>query len=387
MRPDTRAITAYLDPAHEPLAEALAVFVDRELAALAAPRTDALARAQARPLVRAMGAAGLLARAIPREHGGTGVDYRACGLTREALAGVSPLADELFALQCLGSTPIVRAGTPAQRARWLPGVASGELIAGFAMTEPGAGSDVAATATAAVRDGANYRLDGEKTFISNAGLADYYVAFVRTGPAPGARGLSALIVPADAPGLSWAPQELADPHPLGTLRFDGCRVSAEHRLGAEGDGFKVGLATLDALRGTVGASACGMAHVALADAIAHLRATQRFGAPLVEQPILRHRLAAMALDLEAARQLVYRALWAADKPEGRVTYEAALAKCFATEAAQRVVDAAVQLHGGAGVLVGTQVEHPYRAVRALRIYEGSTEVQHLVIARHLLERA
>jgi acyl-CoA dehydrogenase len=259
-------------------------------------------------------------------------------------------------------------------------------MAAFAMTEPEAGSDVAAMATTARRDGAEYVLRGAKTLISNAGIADFYTVFASTNPAAGAKGITCFVVPADAPGLRFVrPQILSAPHPLGEIGFEDCRVPAESRLGEEGRGFALGLRTLDRLRATVGAAACGMAARALQEALAHARARRQFGKPLAEFQLVQEKLARMATELTAARLLVYRAAFEADEGAERVTMEAAMGKAYATEAAQRIVDDAVQILGGTGVLASHPVDRLYRSVRALRIYEGTTEIQHLVIAGRLLE--
>src|SRR6185436_16773315 len=251
--------------------------------------------------------------------------------------------------------------------------------------EPEAGSDVASLATRARRDSDHYVLDGGKCFISNAGIADYYTTFATLDPAAGSRGICCVVVPADTPGLRFVrPQILSAPHPLGEIAFEGCRVPVANRLGEEGKGFALGLKTLDRLRATVGAAACGMAARALAEAIRHAGSRRQFGKPLAEFQLVQEKLARMATGLAAARLLVYRAAWEADRGAERVTLEAAMAKAFATEAAQRIVDGAVQLIGGRGVLADHPVDRLYRAVRALRIYEGTTEVQHLVIARQIV---
>ncbi|HKY60844.1 MAG TPA: acyl-CoA dehydrogenase family protein, partial [Gemmatimonadota bacterium] len=286
----------------------------------------------------------------------------------------------------LGSTPIILGGAPALRERWLPAVASGEAMAAFAMTEPEAGSDVASMATSARRDGEGWILDGVKTFISNAGIADFYTVFASTDPGRGHKGIACFVVPAHADGLVFeGPQVLSAPHPLGTIRFDGCRVPADSRVGDEGQGFKLGLATLDRLRATVAAAACGMAARALDEALAHAVERRQFGKPLAEFQLVQEKLARMAIDLAAARLLTYRTAWEKDRGAERVTLEAAMAKAFATEAAQRIVDDAVQILGGRGVLAEHPVDRLYRSIRALRIYEGTTEIQHLVIAGKLIE--
>ena len=312
-------------------------------------------------------------------------DARALCLTREIVAAANPLADAVLALQALGGTPIALAGTDAQRARWLDAICSGRAMAAFAMTEPDAGSDVAAMRTSARRDGSGWVIDGDKHLISNAGIADIYVVFAVTTAGAGHRGLSAFLVPADTPGLVFAgPQLLAAPHPLGRIRFESCHVPSDALVGNVDGGFKVGMMALDALRPSVGAAACGMAARALVVALAHAVSRKQFGAPLASFQLIREKIGRLATDLEAARLLVYRAAWCRDSQPGRITLEAAMAKSFATEAAQRIVDEAVQIAGGIGVLVGHPVERLYRAVRALRIYEGTTEIQRLVIADLLL---
>jgi acyl-CoA dehydrogenase len=256
----------------------------------------------------------------------------------------------------------------------------------FAMTEPEAGSDLAALATRARRDGADYVLDGTKTFISNAGIADLYLVFARTDPAAGHRGISCFLVPADTPGLHFVrPLVLSAPHPLGEIAFEGCRIPAVNRLGDEGAGFKLGLATLDRLRPTVGAAACGMAARALGEALTHATTREQFGQPLAGFQLIQEKLARMATDLAAARLLTYRAIWEKDRGAERITAEAAMAKAYATEAAQRIIDDAIQILGGRGVMADHPVDHLYRAIRALRIYEGTTEMQQLTIAKEILK--
>jgi acyl-CoA dehydrogenase len=379
--PDTEPIRAFLDDAHVRFAEEAGAFAGRELAARAEPADDAAARAEARELVPRMGSAGLYAP-IRRQ------DWRACCLAREALAAASPLADAVFALQGLGTVPLLLAGDAKVHERWAADALEGRAMAAFAMTEAGAGSDVAAMATTARRDGDHYVLDGAKTLISNAGIAGFYTVFASTNPEARGRGISCFLVPAGTPGLRFVrAQVLSSPHPLGEIAFEGCRVPAENRLGEEGRGLALGLKTLDRLRPTVGAAACGMAARALAEALAHARARCQFGKAIAEFQLVQEKLARMATDLTAARLLVYRAAWAADRGAERITLEAAMAKAFATEAAQRIVDDAVQIVGGAGALAAHPVDRLYRSVRALRIYEGTTEIQHLVIAARLLEGA
>ena len=377
--PNTSDISAFLESRHDTLAREVADLVRREVAPLPVAHDDAAARAQARVLLEVIGRARLAAHAHP-------LDLRACCLIREALAYESPLADEVFALQCLGSTPIALAGSAALAASIVPKVVHGELMAAFAMTEPEAGSDVASLTTVARRDGDDYVLEGKKTLISNAGIADFYTVFAKTDPAAGHRGISCFVVDADTPGLSFdRALELSAPHPLGDLSFDDCRVPASRRLGAEGDGFRIGMSTLDSLRTTVAAAACGMAARALEEALSHVESRRQFGAPLSELALVQHELAAMAMDLTASRLMVYRAAATKDAGAPRVSVESAMAKAFATEAAQRIVDSAVQLSGGRGVLKESNVDQLYRAIRPLRIYEGTTDIQHVVIARAILK--
>lgn len=313
------------------------------------------------------------------------LDVRTLCIAREKLAYRDGLADFAFAMQGLGSAPISLFGTSDQKQRFLPGVLSGETISAFALSERDAGSDVAATATTARRDGDGYVLDGEKTWISNAGIARMYIVFARTGE-QGSKGLSAFIVPSDAAGLSVSERiETMAPHPLGTLDFQACRVPVSQRIGNEGDGFKIAMATLDVFRATVGAAAIGFARRALDEAVALVKQRRVFGQPLSAMQLTQAKIAQMATEIDASALLVYRAAYAKDMGAARVTKEAAMAKWFATEAASRTIDAAVQLFGGRGVTRGEVVEHLYRDVRALRIYEGASEIQQIVIARSVLE--
>ena len=377
--PDLSPIRAFLGAGHDRLAGSVAEFAERELRPRPEPADDGAARREARALLAAMGKAGVFA---PLGE----MDWRGCCLVREALAAASPLADAVFALQGLGLVPILVSGNAAMRERWAAPTLEGRAMAAFAMTEPEAGSDVASLRTRALRDGEHYVLDGAKCFISNAGIADYYTTFATLDPSAGSRGIICIVVPADTPGLRFVrPQVLAAPHPLGEIAFEGCRVPAANRLGEEGKGFALGLKTLDRLRATVGAAACGMAARALSEALAHARGRRQFGKPLGEFQLVQEKLARMATELTAARLLVYRAAHAADGGAERVTLEAAMAKLHATEAAQRIVDDAVQVLGGSGVLASSPVDRLYRSVRALRIYEGTSEVQHLVIAGLLLK--
>jgi len=376
--PDPRLIRTFLEPSHTRLAERASGFATGEIAQRPEPADDAAARKEARVLLGLFGAGGWLQPIVD-------LDLRGCCLMRETLAGASPLADAVFALQGLGTTPILLGGSAAQKDRWLGPITQGKVLTAFAMTEPEAGSDVAGMTTTARRDGSGYVLDGGKTLISNAGIADLYIVFASTDRAKGSKGISCFLVPADAPGLRFAgPQVLSAPHPLGEIAFDSCRIPAGALLGTEGRGYALGLATLDRLRPTVAAAACGMAARALADALAHVKGRRQFGKPLAEFQLVQQKLARMATDLAAARLLTYRAAYEKDQGQERITSEAAMAKSFATEMAQRVVDDAVQLIGGRGVLASHPVDRLYRAVRALRIYEGTTEVQQLIIAGELL---
>ncbi|MGD7476418.1 acyl-CoA dehydrogenase family protein, partial [Ralstonia pseudosolanacearum] len=315
------------------------------------------------------------------------IDTRAICLIRETLARHSGLADFAFAMQGLGSGAISLHGTPAQRARYLAKVARGEAIAAFALSEPEAGSDVAAMACAARADGDGYVLDGEKTWISNGGIADFYVVFARTGEAPGARGISAFIVEAGTPGFEIAERiDVIAPHPLARLRFTDCRIPAGQRVGAAGEGFKVAMRTLDVFRTSVAAAALGFARRALDEALARATTRKMFNGVLADFQLTQAKLAQMATAIDSAALLTYRAAWQRD--QGRsVTREAAMAKMTATENAQQVIDAAVQMWGGLGVVSEQPVERLYREIRALRIYEGATEVQQLIIARDLLRHA
>lgn len=384
---DITAIDLFLDDHHSRLAVEVDNFARHSIATLLAPDDDGAARLQARQILELLGEAGWARFAAPSAADPNGtLDLRACCLIREALAAATPLADAVFALQCLGSAPIAMAGSQDLRRRWLPEVASGRTMTAFAMTEPGAGSDVGAIETRAVEDGDHYVLQGHKTLISNAGLADLYTVFATTDPAAGSRGLSAFVVPAETEGLEFVgAQVLSAPHPLGEIRFRDCRIPREQRLGAAGEGFKIGMRTLDRLRVTVAAAACGMATRAFEEALEHARQRQQFGKALAEFQLIQEKLARMATDLTAARLLVYRAACEADLGAERVTLESAMAKAYATEAAQRIIDDAVQIIGGRAALADHPVDRLYRAVRSLRIYEGTTEIQHLVIARELLK--
>jgi len=376
---DTAPIRAFLDDKHIKLAGQVTEFATRLLEPLAEPADDAAARQQARDLLAKLGAAGWFQPIHDQ-------DWRACCLIREALGASSPLADAVFALQALGVVPMLLSSNDAMRQRWLEPATAGRAMASFAMTEPQAGSDAASLGTKAERDGDAYVLSGTKTFISNAGIADFYTVFATTDGAKRDKGIACFVVPADTPGLRFVrPLLLSSPHPLGEIAFQKARVPSACRLDKEGEGFKLGLATLDRVRATVGAAACGMAARALSEALAHAKSRQQFGRPLADFQLIQEKLARMATELTAARLLVYRAAWEKDKGAPRVTLEAAMAKSYATEAAQRIVDDAVQILGGKGVLADNPVDRLYRSVRALRIYEGTTEIQHLIIAGQLVK--
>jgi len=306
-------------------------------------------------------------------------------IAREILARHDGLADFVFAMQGLGSASIALAGSEELKRHYLPRVAEGRQIAAFALSEPEGGSDVADLGTVARAEGDRYVLSGRKMWISNGGIADHYVVFARTGEAPGARGLSAFVVDAGTPGLRVAERiQVIAPHPLALLVFEDCRVPATHRLGQPGEGFKIAMATLDIFRATVGAAALGFARRALDEAVERVKVRQAFGKRLAEFQATQLKLADMATEVDAAALLVYRAAWTKDRVAERVTRESAMAKLYATEAAQRVIDAAVQLWGGMGVVHGVAVERLYREIRSLRIYEGTSEIQKLVIAGQVL---
>lgn len=341
------------------------------------------ADASVRAMVGSLGAAGLLEHAAGRDGR---LDVRSLCVVREALASRSGLADFSFAMQGLGSAPISLFGSETLRKRYVDRVAAGDAIAAFALSEAGAGSDVGAIATTARRDGDSFVLDGEKCWISNGGIADFYVVFARTGEGEGTRGLSAIVVDADTPGLDAGERvNVIAPHPMAHVRFSGCRVPVENLVGESGRGIAVALGTLDTFRSTVGAAAVGLARRALAEALQHATTRRQFGAPLSDYQLIRAKLADMATAIDAAALLVYRAAWLRDTGVERVGLEAGMAKSFATESAQRVIDEAVQIFGALGVREGSVVEELYREIRPLRIYEGTTEIQKLVIARALLD--
>jgi alkylation response protein AidB-like acyl-CoA dehydrogenase len=337
-----------------------------------------------REWVGALATAGHLRHCVPARFGGSAetLDSRSICLIRETLAYHDGLADFAFAMQGLGAGPIVLGGNAVQQSRWLAKVADGRAIAAFALSEPDAGSDVGALTTRARHDGGGWRLDGCKTWISNGGIADFYCVFARTGAETGSRGISAFVVPAETPGVIVAERiGVIAPHPLARIELDGCRVASDALVGAEGEGFKLAMQTLDIFRASVGAAALGFARRALDLAVAHARSRRMFGATLADRELAQARLGEMATMVDASALLVYRAAWQRDAGKRRTTREAAMAKMAATECAQQVIDASVQMHGGAGVMTGQVVERLYREIRALRIYEGATEVQKLIIGR------
>jgi acyl-CoA dehydrogenase len=374
----------FFEPRHRALAEKLETWAEVNLADLDHHDVDSACR----DLVSRLGRYGWLQHTAPGETDAEAIDVRTLAIAREILARHSGLADFAFAMQGLGAGPISLFGTPAQRKAWLPKTRGGQAIAAFALSEAASGSDVANIATTARRDGDGFVIDGEKTWISNGSIADFYIVFARSGEAPGSRGLSAFIVEAANPGLSVAERiDVIAPHPLARLRFDNCRVPAGALIGKAGDGFKIAMATLDVFRTTVGAAALGFARRAMSETLKRAASRRLFGAPLSELQMVQGHIADMAVDIDAAALLVYRAAWAKDKGAARVTREAAMAKLYATEAAQRVIDTAVQIHGGDGVRSGHPVETLYREIRALRIYEGASDIQKVVIARAVLSSA
>lgn len=371
----------FFEDRHRALAESLEAWCHSHLSHGHGADVDA----QCRALVLALGQGGWLQHAVAGD--GQAIDTRAICLLRETLARHHGLADFAFAMQGLGSGAISLQGTAAQRAHYLPRVASGQALAAFALSEPEAGSDVAALQCSATADGDSYLINGEKTWISNGGIADFYVLFARTGEGPGARGISAFIVDAGLPGFEIAERiDVIAPHPLARLRFENCRVPRSQMVGAPGEGFKVAMRTLDVFRTSVAAAALGFARRALQEGLQQARERAMFGARLADLPLTQAKLADMACGVDSAALLVYRAAWQRDQGH-TITREAAMAKLVATENAQRVIDAAVQLHGGRGVRSGEMVEQLYREIRALRIYEGASEVQQLIIGKDLIKHS
>jgi acyl-CoA dehydrogenase len=368
----------FFEPRHRDLSAALDVWCS---ANLPVDHTDV--DAACRSLVALLGHGGWLRHSGAAE--GETLDLRTLCLIRETLARHDGLADFSFAMQGLGMGAVSLFGTPLQRA-WLERTRSGRAIAGFALTEPGSGSDVAATATTAQPVQGGWVLNGDKTYISNGGIADIYVIFARTGEAPGARGLSAFLLPADTPGLSVVDRiEVMAPHPLAHLRLIDLHLPESALIGFAGGGFKVAMSVLDMFRTTVGAAALGFARRAMDEVVARVKTRQIGGAPLADLQMVQGHIADMALEIDSAALLIYRAAWAKDQGAARISREAAMAKLHATEAAQRIIDMAVQLHGGDGVRTGFAVEYLYREIRALRIYEGASDVQRIIIARAVLQ--
>ena len=378
----------FFDDAHRALANSLVAWAREQHV------DESDDRAACRDWVQRLGAAGWLRYCVPAAHGGAlpALDSRALVILRETLAFHSPLADFAFAMQGLGSGAITLAGTPEQQSRYLPAVASGQKIAAFALSEPDAGSDVAGMALRATPTAQGWQLDGQKTWISNGGMADFYVTFAKTEPDAGARGISAFIVDAQAPGLdSSAHIQVMAPHPLATLTFGTCTVGQDALVGSVNGGFKLAMQTLDIFRASVAAAALGMARRAFAEAVAHAKSRQMFGQTLADFQLTQARLGEMSALIDAAALLTYRAAWMRDcssaNGAGTATYTAAAAaaKLTATENAQKVIDMALQMFGGRGVQVGNVVEHLYRDIRSLRIYEGATEVQLLILGKHALK--
>ncbi|MBC7376685.1 MAG: acyl-CoA dehydrogenase family protein [Burkholderiaceae bacterium] len=385
----------FFDDAHRALAQQLSAWAPEQHV------DEHDDRAACREWVRRLGADGWLRYCVPAEHGGAleRLDSRALVILRETLAFHSPLADFAFAMQGLGSGAITLAGTPQQQSTYLTAVASGSMTAAFALSEADAGSDAGAMTTSAVQEGHAWLLNGEKTWISNGGLAHFYCVFAKTDAQAGTRGITAFIVDADSPGLDATQHiQVMSPHPLATLKFNNCRVPASEQLGALNGGFKLAMQTLDIFRASVAGAALGMARRALAEAVAHAKQRKMFGQTLADFQLTQAKLGEMAALVDAAALLTYRAAWMRDDGERRaaedgekrggvrVTAEAAMAKMTATENAQRVIDMALQMHGGLGVKVGTKVEALYRDIRSLRIYEGATEVQQLIIGKAVLQR-
>jgi len=378
----------FLEDHHRKLAVDISGWATDNLPAITdAPGAHKDTDATCRTLVKALGDAGWLRYCVPAAYGGVleKLDVRSLAIIRETLAYHSGLADFAFAMQGLGSGAISTYGNDAQKQAYLPAVASGDKIAAFALTEVDAGSDVSAMTASMEKRADHYILNGEKTYISNGGIADFYTVFARTSA--GSKGVSAIIVDADTPGLEIRERiEVMAPHPLARIGFGYCKVPAKNLLSAEGAGFRAALGTLDIFRTTVGAASLGFARRALDEAIARAKSRKMFGTTLADLPLAQAALAEMALDIDASALLIYRAAWTKDVKKGRVTREAAMAKLYATDSAQTVIDKAVQMFGGLGVTVGSKVEELYRDNRALRIYEGASEVQKIVIARQILQQ-
>ncbi len=379
----------FLDDSHRALAASVDAWAEANIPALVGDEHHDLDGTCVR-LVRALGEAGITRYAVPASGGGQleKLDVRSLCLIRETLARHHALADFAFAMQGLGSGPLSLFGTAGQQERFLQPVAAGDTLAAFALSEPDAGSDVAAMQCSAVADGDDYVINGEKTWISNGGIAGFYTLFARTGEAEGARGISCFVVEADTPGFEIAERiDLIAPHPLATLRFNDCRIPKANLVGEAGRGFGIAMATLDVFRSSVAAAALGMARRALDETLHHVGERELFGGTLADLQLVQGKLSDMAMGVDSSALLVYRSAWTKDCIADRVTREAAMAKLHATESAQQVIDAAVQLHGGKGVQRGHIVESLYRDIRALRIYEGASEVQQTIIARQSLANA
>ncbi|MGH7796238.1 MAG: acyl-CoA dehydrogenase family protein [Candidatus Binatia bacterium] len=378
----------FFDHDHEDLRMRVRAWVDENL--LSSNDQAVAIEQRAIQVAKDLGAAGFLKYTVPHEFGGmrTPVQARDLCILREELARGDALADTMFAMQALGSYPVALAGSQRQKNRTLPAIAAGECIAAFAITEPEAGSDVASLQTRAVRRDKEYRLTGTKRFISNAGIAQSYVVFASTGPEKKGRGVSAFLLGGNTPGLMITDKtELLSPHPIGVIEFANCVLDEEALLGKEGDGLQIAFATLDLLRCTVGAAAVGLAQRALDEAIQYSKNRRQFGRAIAEFQGIEFKLAEMATEIEASRLLVYQAAWAHDCAAGDAKLKSSMAKFYATEAAQRIVDQALQIHGANGLVAGSIMERLYRDVRALRIYEGTSEIQKLIIARELLKKA
>ncbi len=370
----------FFEDSHRQLAMEVENWAENTLEKLPLDHSDI--DAECKLLVQELGKAGFLANAVPAAYGGNTdkLEVRRLCITRETLGRYSGLADFAFAMQGLGSGPLSLFGNEELCERYLPRVARGEAISAFALSEPNAGSDVAAMSTSAKKDGDHYVLNGCKTWISNGGIADFYTVFVRTGEGSGSKGISCFVVDADTPGFAVTERiDVIAPHPLGKLEFDNCRIPASNLIGEEGHGFKYAMATLDVFRSTVGAAALGFARRALDEAIHHSKNREMFGGYLGDLQMTQSTLGEMAVEIDASALLIYRAAWKKDSGAERITREAAMAKLYATEAAQKIIDKSLQLHGGLGVVSGNMVEKLYREIRALRIYEGASEVQKVII--------
>ncbi len=374
----------FFTPKHNELNEKLQAFVNEHRALLDVEREDD--KVHALEIMTELAKSGLLKLVVPSNYGGEfeTLDARSLCLARERLCYISGLADLMFAMQGLGSYAITLAGTEEQKQHYLSRVAKGEYIAAFAITEPNAGSDTGSMQTTATLDGDCYVINGAKRFISNAGIAHFYTLFAKTDPSAGNKGVSAFILDANTPGLHIKPQELIAPHPIGELEFKDCRIPKEKMLGLPGEGFKLAMRVLDTFRASVGAMALGMGSRALDEAISYAKSRIQFNHPLSDLQSVKFKLAEMAMELDAARLLVYRAAWLKDQGN-RITREAAMAKLFATESAQRAIDQAIQIHGGSGLIKGSITERLYKEIRATRIYEGTSEIQKLVIASQIIK--